>query len=110
VLYQGLAQDLGPISLSQPLEVTDIEIEDLPEITRQQVESTISAGDRESADQIIDRLEQAAAANRPPTAVSPEPSDAGGVSDAGGAEEESAEDMAPLPTATPPDPDDGEAT
>jgi serine/threonine protein phosphatase PrpC len=87
VLYQGLAQDLGPISLSQELEVTDIELEDLPEITRQQVESTISAGDRESADQIIDRLEQAADANRPPPAVTPDPSDGGGASDAGGADD-----------------------
>ena len=86
VLYQGLAQDLGPISLSQELEVTDIELEDLPEITRQQVESTISAADRESADQIIDRLEQAADANRPP-AVTPDPSDGGGASDAGGADD-----------------------
>ena len=86
VLYQGLAQDLGPISLSQELEVTDIEIEDLPEITRQQVESTISVSDREGADQIIDRLEQAADANRPP-AVTPDPSDGGGASDAGGADD-----------------------
>ena len=92
VLYQGLAQDLGPISLSQPLETTDIEIEDLPEITRQQVESTISAGDRASADQIIDRLEQAADANRPPPAVSPSPSDGGGASDAGGDESETADE------------------
>ncbi|MEO2095717.1 MAG: PP2C family serine/threonine-protein phosphatase [Brachybacterium sp.] len=106
VLYQGLAQDLGPVSLSQPLEVTDIEIEDLPEITRQQVESTISASDREGADQIIDRLEQAAAANRPPTAVSP--SDGSGASDVGGAEEGAADGMAPLPTAG--SPDEGEAT
>lgn len=106
VLYQGLAQELGPVSLSQPLEVTDIEIEDLPEITRQQVESTISASDREGADQIIDRLEQAAAANRPPTAVSP--SDGGGASDVGGAEEGAADGMAPLPTAG--SPDEGEAT
>ncbi|WP_010549452.1 PP2C family protein-serine/threonine phosphatase [Brachybacterium paraconglomeratum] len=106
VLYQGLAQDLGPVSLSQPLEVTDIEIEDLPEITRQQVESTISASDREGADQIIDRLEQAAAANRPPTAVSP--SDGGGASDVGRAEEGAADGMAPLPTAG--SPDEGEAT
>lgn len=106
VLYQGLAQDLGPVSLSQPLEVTDIEIEDLPEITRQQVESTISASDREGADQIIDRLEQAAAANRPPTAVSP--SDGGGASDVGGAEEGAADGMAPLPTAD--SPAEGEAT
>ena len=86
VLYQDLAQDLGPISLSQELEVTDVELEDLPEITRQQVESTISAADRESADQIIDRLEQAADANRPP-AVTPDPSDGGGASDAGGADD-----------------------
>ena len=92
VLYQGLAQDLGPISLSQPLETTDIEIEDLPEITRQQVESTISARDRGSADQIIDRLEQAADANRPPPAVSPSPSDGGGASDAGGDESETADE------------------
>lgn len=106
VLYQGLAQDLGPVSLSEPLEVTDIEIEDLPEITRQQVESTISASDREGADQIIDRLEQAAAANRPPTAVSP--SDGGGASDVGDAEEGAADGMAPLPTAG--SPDEGEAT
>ena len=106
VLYQGLAQDLGPVSLSEPLEVTDIEIEDLPEITRQQVESTISASDREGADQIIDRLEQAAAANRPPTAVSP--SDGGGASDVGGAEEGATDGMAPLPTAG--SPDEGEAT
>lgn len=106
VLYQGLAQDLGPVSLSEPLEVTDIEIEDLPEITRQQVESTISASDREGANQIIDRLEQAAAANRPPTAVSP--SDGGGASDVGGAEEGAADGMAPLPTAG--SPDEGGAT
>ena len=106
VLYQGLAQDLGPVSLSEPLEVTDIEIEDLPEITRQQVESTISASDREGADQIIDRLEQAAAANRPPTAVSP--SDGGGASDVGDAEEGAADGMAPLPTAG--SPGEGEAT
>ena len=92
VLYQGLAQDLGPISLSQPLETTDIEIEDLPEITRQQVESTISARDRGSADQIIDRLEQAADANRPPPAVSPSPSAGGGASDAGGDESQSADE------------------
>ena len=92
VLYQGLAQDLGPISLSQPLETTDIEIEDLPEITRQQVESTISARDRGSADQIIARLEQAADANRPPPAVSPSPSAGGGASDAGGDESQSADE------------------
>src|SRR5699024_1123599 len=57
VLYQGLAQDLGPLRMSEPVEVTDIALEDLPEVTRQQVESTISAPDRAAAEQIIDRLE-----------------------------------------------------
>ncbi|WP_114856443.1 Stp1/IreP family PP2C-type Ser/Thr phosphatase [Brachybacterium sp. YJGR34] len=91
VLYQGIAQDLGPLSMSQPEEVTDIAIDDLPEVTRQQVENTISAADRESAEQIIDRLALAAEATTP----SPAPSDGGGASDAGGA-------------ATPPD--EGEET
>ena len=75
VLYQGLSQDLGPIPLSTPLDVTDIEVEDLPEITRQQVEGTLSARDREAAEQIIQRLEDAARANNPPDpALTEEPS------------------------------------
>ena len=75
VLYQGLSQDLGPIPLSTPLEVTGIEVEDLPEITRQQVEGTISARDREGAEEIIQRLEDSAVANNPPSPpVTEEPS------------------------------------
>lgn len=104
VLYQGLSQDLGPISMSEPIEVTDIEVEDLPEVTRQQVERSITASDRDSAQQIIDRLEQAASANQPPATVSPSDaggaSDAGGVSDAGGREQDGAEEIEPLPTRT----------
>src|SRR5699024_5596115 len=80
VLYQGLSQDLGPISMSEPLEVTDIALEDLPEVTRRQVENTISAADRDSAEKIIYRLEQVAVSNLPPPAVSPAPSDGGGAS------------------------------
>ena len=115
VLYQGLAQDLGPISMSEPVEVTDVELEDLPEVTRQQVESSISASDRESAELIIERLELTASTNQPPPAVSPAPSDAGGASDAGGHEEEEADagEMEPLPTSTDrgiPHPGQGEET
>ncbi|WP_394216497.1 PP2C family protein-serine/threonine phosphatase [Brachybacterium vulturis] len=79
VLYQGLSQDLGPLSLSDPVVVTDIGLEDLPEVTRQQVQNTITASDRENAEQIIDRLEQAAIANRPPPPIAPAPSDGGGT-------------------------------
>jgi serine/threonine protein phosphatase PrpC len=108
VLYQGLAQNLGPLRMSAPVEVTGIALADLPEVTRQQVENTISAPDRGAAEQIIDRLEQAALANQPP-AVAPAPSDAGGADE----EEDASQDMAPLPsrtdrTATPPS--EGEAS
>ncbi|WP_193106891.1 PP2C family serine/threonine-protein phosphatase [Brachybacterium sp. FME24] len=107
VLYQGLSQDLGPISLSEPVEDTDIALEDLPEVTRNQVENTISAGNREAADQIIDRLEQAALANQPPapTPTEPAPSDAGGDLDSAtrSSEGSGAPTERPEPTATPPD-------
>ena len=65
VVYQGLSQDLGPISLSSPVEVTDVEIADLPEVTRQQVEATITTADRQSAEQVVGRLEQAAVTDVP---------------------------------------------
>ncbi|GAA1483554.1 PP2C family protein-serine/threonine phosphatase [Brachybacterium fresconis] len=109
VLYQGLSQDLGPISLSEPVEVTDISLEDLPEVTQQQVERTISADDRESAEAIIERLDQAALASRPPEATDPAPSDGGGEpSDGGGAGASEPSDGGglserPERTATPPD-------
>src|SRR5699024_11838234 len=46
VLYQGLSQDPGPISLSEPALITDSALDDLPEVTRQPGQSTIPACDR----------------------------------------------------------------
>ena len=98
VLYQGLSQDLGPISLSEPIEVTDIALDDLPEITQEQVGNTITAGDRESADQIIERLQQAADANQPLLST-PAPSDGGGeVSDGGGEVSDGGGGLTEMPT------------
>ncbi|MGY5765473.1 PP2C family protein-serine/threonine phosphatase [Brachybacterium sp. DNPG3] len=90
VVYQGLSQDLGPISLSTPVEVTSIGMDQLPEVTRQQVEATISASSREGADAIVERLEATAARSIPvETSTGSSASDAGGdestASDAGGA-------------------------
>lgn len=65
VVYQGLSEDLGPVSLSSAVEVTDIEMSDLPAVTQDQVEATISASDRESADAIVERLERAAVTSLP---------------------------------------------
>ena len=82
VLYQGISQDLGPISLSHPVQTTDIALADLPQVTRQQVEGTITAKDRESAEQIIERLRQAALTNQPLQQITP--SDGGGESPSDG--------------------------
>ena len=118
VLYQGLSQDLGPISLSEPVEVSEIALDELPQVTQQQVTNTITAGDRESAEEIMDRLEQSALTNRPPPAVTdPAPSDGGGepsdgggdASDGGGGQlEQSTGLTSDRPAETPSPPDEGE--
>ena len=52
-IFQGLSSDLGPISLSRPIETTDIAVSDLPDFWRTQVTDSISAADRADADQRV---------------------------------------------------------
>lgn len=122
VIYQGLSQDLGPITLSSPVDVTDIELEQLPPIMRQQVERTVSAPDREAADEVVQRLESAARISAPSTADPTDSTEGTGTESPTVTSEpayptEPAEDapggVDPLPsrterTATPPD--DGETS
>lgn len=61
VVYQGVAQDLGPISLSRRVETTDISTQDLSDVTRQQVKATIPASSRSAADQVVGTLRTEAA-------------------------------------------------
>ncbi|MFC6356317.1 PP2C family protein-serine/threonine phosphatase [Luethyella okanaganae] len=56
-IYQGVQQDLGPISLHSLHKDTDIPVTDLTLYDQQTVRSTISAGSLEEALQIVDRLE-----------------------------------------------------
>jgi protein phosphatase len=42
-IYRGLPQDIGPVSMSKVFEVQDLPLTQLPEYSRQQVESTITA-------------------------------------------------------------------
>lgn len=58
VIYQGISQDLGPVSLSSPVETTDIELESLSPITQQRVERSLPADNREDAEAIVDRLQR----------------------------------------------------
>lgn len=56
VVFQGIQQNIGPISLSHPFEETGISADDLPPFERQTVEETISAGSLADARQIVARL------------------------------------------------------
>lgn len=58
-VYQGVQQGIGPITLHELTETTDIKISSLPEYQQSQVDKTISAGDREAANEIVERLRDA---------------------------------------------------
>ena len=57
-IYQGIQQDLGPISLHELHSETRIDIAELRTYDQQRVEQTISAGDLNEAIRIVKRLEE----------------------------------------------------
>ncbi len=59
-VFQGVQQDLGPITLHRLVAVTDIELDDLPTFARSQVEATISRGSLAEADATVKGLRDAA--------------------------------------------------
>lgn len=63
VIFQGIQQNIGPISLSSLYEDTGIPMDDLPMFTRTQVENTITARSLEDAQEIVERLRIAAEDN-----------------------------------------------
>ena len=56
-IYQGIQQDLGPISLHELHTETTIDVADLRTYDQQRVEQTISAGSLDEAHRIVQRLE-----------------------------------------------------
>jgi len=59
VIYRGIQQSIGPISLSSVYEDTNIVLADLSDFDRQTVEATISARSLSDAELIVDRLRPA---------------------------------------------------
>jgi serine/threonine protein phosphatase PrpC len=57
-IYQGIQQDLGPITLSHLHSETPVDIADLRTYDQQRVEQTISAGSLGEARRIVARLEE----------------------------------------------------
>jgi PPM family protein phosphatase len=60
VIFQGVQQNIGPISLSSVYQTTQIEVDELPMFQRDAVEATISADSLRDAMDIVDRLAVAA--------------------------------------------------
>ena len=56
VIFRGIQQDLGPISLSSPYEDTGIELADLPFYQRLAVQQTISARSLADAEAIVETM------------------------------------------------------
>ncbi|RUP86608.1 Stp1/IreP family PP2C-type Ser/Thr phosphatase [Dermabacter sp. HSID17554] len=81
VVYKGIAQDLGPLSLSHEEEVTDVALNDLQPVTQTQVTNTISAKNREDADRIVAQLAAEGSLSKDTSA---DASDQGGASDSSG--------------------------
>ncbi len=55
-IYQGLTQDVGPISLSRVYESQDVALDDLPRVYRERVEQLIPADDLPDARRIVGDL------------------------------------------------------
>ena len=83
VIYRGIAQDLGPLSLSREEEVTDLALDTLKPVTQTQVAETISAQSRAEAEVIVSRLEAEAELAQPTVIPGGGASD-GAASDGGG--------------------------
>lgn len=58
-IFQGVQQDIGPISLSHVYEQTTISIDDLPPFYQTQVEETLNASDLADAQRIVKQLSDA---------------------------------------------------
>ncbi|WP_058234640.1 Stp1/IreP family PP2C-type Ser/Thr phosphatase [Devriesea agamarum] len=67
VVYRGINQDIGPISLFEPEVVTPVKVADLPPVYQERVRSTITAQDRGDAERIIASLKTEVTSHGIPT-------------------------------------------
>jgi serine/threonine protein phosphatase PrpC len=82
VIFQGVQQNIGPITLSTSIEDTNILLADLPPYQRSAVERTINARSLPDAMAIVDRLRAGAeAAEIPEPTPTPTPTPTGGGDD-----------------------------
>jgi protein phosphatase len=63
-VFQGVQQDFGPLSLSSPVETSDVSVSDLPAIYQTELAVGADVGSREEADALVANLRVQAAACR----------------------------------------------
>ena len=76
-IFHGVQQTIGPIALSEVYQTTDIQLDDLPVYTQEQVRDTISADSVKAALEIVKRLGAAVepeSTSTPTPAPTPSPS------------------------------------
>ena len=71
-IFRGVSQDLGPVSLSEPEEETDVRVAALPAYYQDQVRRTLTADDRAGADTIVAELRALAQAGCVPLVILPD--------------------------------------
>jgi protein phosphatase len=64
-IFQGVQQNIGPISLSHVAQSSEVDVDLLPTFQRQQVEATINADDYSDAHDILERLARLAESGAP---------------------------------------------
>jgi len=72
-IFQGVQQNIGPISLSSIEQSSAVVADDLPTFERQQVEATINAADLRDAHDILDRLSRLVESTPDDPATDPTP-------------------------------------
>ena len=81
-IFQGVQQNIGPISLSSVAQSSAVRVDDLPAFERRQVEATINADNLRDAHDILDRLSRLAGSGGGATVdptPTPTPAPTGGV-------------------------------
>ena len=73
-IFQGVQQNVGPISLSSVEQSSAVQADDLPTFERRQVEATINADDLRDAHDILDRLSRLAESTSGDSTTDPTPS------------------------------------
>ncbi|HET8768586.1 MAG TPA: protein phosphatase 2C domain-containing protein [Pedococcus sp.] len=55
-VFQGVSQNIGPVTLSHVDQQTDVQVADLPDFYRNKVQSTVSTDTRKAAETLVEQL------------------------------------------------------